>query len=385
MLGYCKEKENQFTVTCPISDVVYAAIWEEEPSVISIFHSDYFKYGKGGKKNGTLQIKPERREFFRHSVDREDTSSSHSGASLDDFEYSMEHAKIVENYQDGAEEFPDLEDLEIESTNNGNSNDFIPDTHGVQKSGHWEPPTESSLGEKSSSSEKIVLQIPKASKKSSKIQSPSIETNTRTDECRGSSNPIETSSRLLTEPTGLNTENGKSNEETDDIPNNPNDPNEENSYHSDESRGLFDDELTHKEPVEEPIEEEQPFKIEIFEKKIEISTIRGDKKQIPLLSRIEADRKGLFRCETTTMAGRKNEWSKLLPKFNLSDPCSDRKDFWDNFDLFFVRMEDVFNDQQIRDLPIHWEKITNGSKFPENFAYCLFDASKNIFPFTGKI
>jgi len=76
ILGFERDKENQFSVTAPIADILFCAIWSEKPFVNVKINNEYFKYGKGGKANGPLLTRQDYKDFFKLSEDREETLSS---------------------------------------------------------------------------------------------------------------------------------------------------------------------------------------------------------------------------------------------------------------------------------------------------------------------
>ena len=385
MLGFAGGKENQFRVFCPISDILYVALWCDEPKVEIILNSEFFTFGKGGKTNGKINIKAEKRKFFKLSEDREETISSEDVT-----------IEVESNMQIGSE----ILDGQFERSLSSHPDDAPP-----MEEIHGDPEKDDTIN-----------QYMKDMERYSKLPKPNFLPQSDIDISTLSISKDKTSSL----PTDATPEKAATPPEKAATPPEkaatpPNLPTQLNDKeYVDPSQSLFDDfdsasetEIEHDKakeneknekdtnPIyvfEEPVvsKQEMDCKVKFFEDKVILSS-NETQKTIPILSKAEAEMEKLFDNKMKpSRTDREVQWEKLLPAFNVTHlfhpNCSEelKKRVLENDQLYLVDMKHLWNSGQKTEIPVYWEQICK-CNFPEVLGYALFDKSHTIMPFTGKI
>lgn len=362
MLGFAKGKENQFCVSCPISDILYAVIWCDEPNVKIILQSKYFTYGKGGKTNGKINIQASKRSFFKLSEDREETLSSEEGSQMQIGSEIMDGRFDMDSNNSG--EVPPMEDLQGDPEKNETINQYLVDITKLPKP-KFLPSSDIDIARLSISKDK-TSSLPSTPEKATEPPSSNMPTQMNEKDYIDPSQNLFTDLDLAAETEDKEDEPGE------------NEKNEENAS----PVYVFED------PPEDS--QEMDCKVKFYEDRVILSANKTQK-SIPILTKHEAEMKKLFdnKIEPTRI-DREAHWETILPAFTIKQlfhpNCSRdiKKRVLENDQLYLVDMKHLWTRVQTTEIPYYWEKHCK-CEFPKTLGYALFDESNTIMPFTGKI
>ena len=420
MLGFEREKENQFNVTAPIADILYCALWSDKPFVNVIMDTEYFKFGKGGRANGSVLIRLEHKNFFKLSEDREETISSADDILVDHTPSTTELEMVWNGASTNEDSPPSMETVNPAVEKNQVLIDYnlVPlskekstslPTESVQKESTVEPRAFSSLPKPTFSTPtpnnfaNIQLQtsltedmdislIRDGSQPLFTTQNqytaniPSQTQEIFTQMSNGTRNPDQNNPNQNSRDQNSRDQNNPDQNNPDQNSRDQNNPNQINQLNNPELNNS--DEST----IENPLPSARmECKMKVFPDRVEFSTPEC-KKIIPILEYEEAVSRGLLKNKLNSIEDRKAQWDKLLPAFNVLDmmnisDCEQdeiiRKRVRENDNLYLVRMESLYSKSQHTEIPMYYEEVCR-TPSPKTFGYGLFDENDAVMPFTGK-